>query len=141
MNVLHLSVKDLQHVEILVNVAVVSQKARFFDHDLRVDIVDQQMSDQVLGFGLVCLHRLLQRLLNVHVKERVGNFLANQQLGGITPRFTGTFLEIKQIVIELYQFLLQGHGCLGAGGGNSHDRSHAVLTGLGEQGCFMGDVD
>ena len=127
MNVPHLSVKDLQHAEILVNVAVVLQKAGFFDHELRVDIVDQQVSDQVLGFGLVCLHHLLQSLLNVHVEERVGNFLANQQLGRVTPCFVHAFLEIKQIIIELCQFLLQCHGCLGAGSGNSHDRRHVLV--------------
>ena len=127
MNIPHLSVKDLQHAEILVNVAVVLQKSVLFNHELRVDIVDQQMPDQVLGFGLVCFHRLLQRLLNVHVKERVGNFLANQQLGRITPCFVHAFLEIKQISIEPCQFLFQGHGCLGAGSGNSHDRSHVLL--------------
>ena len=127
MNVPHLSVKDPQHAKILVNVTVVLQKAGLFDHELRVDIVNQQMPDQVLGFGLVCFHRLLQRLLNAHVKECVGNFLANQQLGRITPCFVHAFLEIKQIAVELRQFLLQGHGCLGARGGDSHDRRHVLV--------------
>ena len=127
MNVPDLSVKDLQYAKILINMTIALQKSVLFNHDLCVDVVDQQISDQVLGLGLVCFHHLLQRLLNVHVEERVSNFLANQQLGRITPRFADTFLEIKQIVIEFCQFLLQRHRCLGAGGGNSHDRCHDVL--------------
>ena len=146
MNVPHLCAKDPQHAEILVDVAEVLQETVRFDHELGVDIVDQQMPDQVLRFGLVCFHRLLQRLLNVHVEERVRNFLANQQLGCVTPCFVHALLEIKQITVELSQFLLQGHGCLGAGGGNSHDRSHDGLGGVtfyrclreeGGLGCFI----
>ena len=128
MNVSDLSVKDLQHTKILVDVAVVLQKALLFDHDLRVDVVDQQMSNQVLSFGLVCFHQFLQHFLNVHVEKRVGNFLANKQLGRIAPCFVCALLEIEQIGIELRQFLLQRHGCLGLGGGDSHDRRHVVCA-------------
>lgn len=132
-NVSDLSVKDLQYVKILVDVAIVLEKTRLFDHYLCVDVVDQQMSNQVLSFSLVCFHQFLQHFLNVHVEKRVGNFLANKQLGRIAPCFVCALLKIEQIGIELRQFLLQRHGCLGLGGGDSHDRSHVVCAkGVGE---------
>jgi len=86
--------------------------------------VDQQMPDQVLSFCFICFHQLFQSLLNVAMEKRIRNFLANQQLGGITPCFMRALLKVDQIIIELHQFLLLGHGRLGSGGGDSHDGRH-----------------